>query len=94
MTVSVLLLTIFEISLESHDCKCALTYNICKTNIDLDRYRPTVIKFNNKSIELTPTLLMNYGLLYQLIFSNPEQTDGFGRKLVVCILNVFIREFK
>ena len=37
---------------------------------------------------------MNYGLLYQLIFSNLKQTDGFGRKSAVCILNVFIREFK
>ena len=68
-----------EIPLERHDCKCALIYSICKANINLDRYRPIVIKFNNESMELTPTLLMDYGLLYQLIFSNLEQTDGFGR---------------
>ena len=37
---------------------------------------------------------MDYGLLHQLIFSNPKQTNGFGRKLAVCILNVFILEFK
>ena len=37
---------------------------------------------------------MDYGLLYQLIFSNPKQNNGFGRKLVLCILNVFILEFK
>ena len=37
---------------------------------------------------------MNYGLLYQLIFSNPEQIDGFGSKSTICILNAFIREFK
>ena len=83
-----------EIPLERHDCKCALTYSICKANIDLERYRPVVIKFNNKSIELTPALLMDYELLYQLIFSHPNQTDGFGRKLAVCVLNAFIRDFK
>ena len=26
-----------EIPLERHDCKCVLTYSICKINIDLDR---------------------------------------------------------
>ena len=53
-----------EIPLERHDYKCALTYSICKANINLDRYRAVVIKFNNESIELTPALLMDYGLLY------------------------------
>ena len=43
-----------------------------------------VIKFNNESIELTLSLFMDYGVLYQLIFSHPDQTDGFGRKLAVC----------
>ena len=37
---------------------------------------------------------MDYGVLYQLIFSHPDQTDGFGRKLAVCVLNAFIRDFK
>ena len=53
-----------EIPLERHDYKCALTYSICKANIDLDSYRQVVIKFINESIEITPTLLMDYGLLY------------------------------
>nr|CAN70247.1 hypothetical protein VITISV_021083 [Vitis vinifera] len=83
-----------EIPLERHDCKCALTYSICKANIDLDSYKPIVIKFNNESIELTPTLLMDYGVLYQLIFSHPDQTDKFGRKLAICVLNAFINDFK
>ena len=83
-----------EIPLERHDYKCALTYSICKANINLDRYRAVVIKFNNESIELTPALLMDYGLLYQLIFSHPDQTNGFGRKLAVYVLNVLIQDFK
>ena len=53
-----------KISLERHDCKCALTCSICKANIDLDKYRPIVIKFNNESIELTPAFFMDYELLY------------------------------
>ena len=83
-----------EIPLEIHNCKCALSYSICKANIDLDNYKPIIIKFNNESIELTSSLLMDYGVLCQLIFSHPDQTDGFGRKLTVCVLNAFIRDFK
>ena len=37
---------------------------------------------------------MDYGVLYQLIFSHLDQTGGFGRKLAICILNAFIRDFK
>ena len=55
-----------EIPLEKHDCTCALIYSIYKVNIDLDSYKPIIIKFNNESIELTLSLLMNYGVLYQL----------------------------
>ena len=83
-----------KIPLEMHDCKCALTYSIYKANIDLDSYKTIIIKFNNESIELTPSLLMDYGVLYQLIFSHPNQTDEFGRKLAVCVLNAFIKDFK
>ena len=36
-----------EIPLERHNCKCALTYSICKANIDLDSYKLIIIKFNN-----------------------------------------------
>ena len=69
-------------------------YSICKANIDLDIYRFVVIKFNNESIELTLVLLMDYRLLYQLIFCHLNQTDGFERKLVICVLNAFIWDFK
>ena len=83
-----------KIPLERHDFKCALTCSICKANIDLNSYMSVAIKFNNESIELTLALLMDYRLFYQLIFSHPDQTDGFGRKLAICVLNAFIRDFK
>ena len=37
---------------------------------------------------------MDYGVFYKLIFSLPNQTNEFGRKLEVCVLNAFIRDFK
>lgn len=32
---------------------------------------------------------MDYALLYQFFFSDPDQTDIFGRKIVNCGLNTF-----
>ena len=37
---------------------------------------------------------MDYGLFYQLIFSHPDQTDGFEKKLAIFVLNTFIKDFK
>ena len=67
---------------------------ICRVHTDLEIYNPVIINFDNKSIELNRTLLMDYGLVYQMIFTSPKQTDIFGRKLATCILNAFIQEYK
>ena len=83
-----------EISLEKQNCKCALTYSICNANIDLNNYNPTVVKFNNEQIKLTPAFLLDYEIIHRLIFSNIEQTGRFGRKLAICVLNPFILGFK
>ena len=37
---------------------------------------------------------MDYEVLYQLNFSHLDQTNGFGKKLAVCVLNAFIRDIK
>lgn len=79
-----------EIPLGMQNYKCALTYSICKANMDLDNYHLVTIRLKNEQIELTSALLMDYGLIYQLIFSNSKQTDGFRRKLTTCVLNAFI----
>ena len=67
---------------------------ICRVLTDLEIYNPVIINFDNKSIELNRTLLMDYGLVYQMIFTSQKQTDIFGRKLATCILNPFIQEYK
>lgn len=61
-----------KVLLERQYCKCAFTYSICKANIDLDNYHPIVFRFNNKPIKLTLALLMDYGVIHQLVFSNPK----------------------
>ena len=83
-----------EITLERQNIKCTLTYSDCRVNLDLERYNPMIISFQEQSVELTPTLLMDYGLVYQMIFSNPEQTYNFGRKIARCVLNSFVQTYK
>lgn len=38
---------------------------------------------------MTPTLLLDYGLLSCLIFSYIDQIDHFGRKIATIVLNTF-----
>ncbi|KAI8543356.1 hypothetical protein RHMOL_Rhmol08G0210800 [Rhododendron molle] len=49
------------------------------------------IEYNQKIVEITPLTLLDHGLLRQLIFTDPEQTDIFTRKLAVSILNLFAK---
>lgn len=66
--------------------KCKLTCSLVRCYIDLDRYEPLKIKFETKEICLTATLLLDYGLLHQIIFTNLR-----GQRQVICLLNMFIR---
>lgn len=43
---------------------------------------------------LSSAKLMDLGLVSQIIFSNPDQTDNFGRKLAICVCNLFSQETK
>lgn len=68
------------IPLEKFACQCHLVYSIPLACIDLARYEPLEIQYKSEKIVLTPTLLLAYGLLGQLIFSDPDQTNLFGKK--------------
>lgn len=47
------------------------------------------INYKEEKIILTLMLLLDYGLLGQIIFSDPDQTDQFGRKIETVVLNTF-----
>ena len=78
-----------SVPLERFACQYHLVYSIPSACIDLARYEPLEIQYKNEKIVLTPTLLLDYGLLGQLIFSDPDQTYPFGRKIVTVVLNTF-----
>lgn len=42
-----------------------------------------------KKILLTPTLLLDYGLSSQVVFSGRDRSNPFGRKIAIVILNTF-----
>lgn len=52
------------------------------------------ILFEKEEIDITPTLLLDYGLLYQIIFIESEQTNQFVQKLASCVWNMLINNKK
>lgn len=60
--------------------------------IDLGIYEPLKLHFKNEQIKLSAILLMDYGLVISTSFTDPDQTDFFGQKLVNCVLNTFTIE--
>lgn len=52
--------------LERFVCKCRLIYSISSVCINLARYELLEIEYKKEKIVLTPTLLLDYGLLGQV----------------------------
>ena len=57
--------------------------------IDLEYYLPIILSFKNKDLILTPDLLLDYGLVHQLVFSYPNQVNNFGRKVALGLIQGF-----
>lgn len=47
------------------------------------------IEYNEEKIILTPTLLLEYSLLGQIMFSDLDRIDQFNRKIATIIVNTF-----
>ena len=78
------------VSLKRFVCQCHLVYSKPSVCIDLARYEPLENQYKNEKIVLTPTLSLDYGLLGQVLFSDPAQIDPFGRKIATVVLNTFV----
>lgn len=64
-------------------CQCQLVYSIPRACIDLDEYIPFVkIETKEEDLLLNVLGLLEYGFLYQAIFSNSEQTDFIDDEIV------------
>lgn len=78
-----------SVPVERFAYQCHFVYSITSACIDLARHEPLEIQYKNGKIVLTPTLLLDYGLLGQAIFSDPYQINSFGRKIATVVLNTF-----
>ncbi|RVW73467.1 hypothetical protein CK203_057925 [Vitis vinifera] len=54
-------------------CNCNRNFTISRVCIDLQHYQPINLDFKEEVITLTPETLLEYGLVYQLICSDPSQ---------------------
>lgn len=70
-----------ESPLSRSDCKCHLTYSIGRAGINMSLFEDINLKYNGKPLIITPQTLLDYGFLYQIVFTNPDQASSFGRKL-------------
>ncbi|WJZ91210.1 hypothetical protein VitviT2T_010306 [Vitis vinifera] len=79
--------------LHQHDnkqlCNCNRNFTISRVCIDLQHYQPINLDFKGEVITLTPETLLEYGLVYQLICSDPTQVSNFGRKINLSLTQGF-----
>ena len=70
-------------------CNCNRNFTISRVCIDLQHYQPIDLAFKEEVITLTPETLLEYGLVYQLICSDPSQVSNFGRKINLSLTQGF-----
>ena len=79
--------------LHQHDnkpvCNCNRNFTISRACIDLQYYQPINLAFKGKVLILTLEMLFDYGLVYQLICSDPSQASNFGRKINLSLTQGF-----
>ena len=63
--------------------KSNTNFTISQVCLDLQYYKPISLSFRGEDLILTPELLLDYGLVHQLVCSDPSQTINFGRKLAL-----------
>ncbi|KAL6340263.1 hypothetical protein AAG906_040699 [Vitis piasezkii] len=70
-------------------CNCNRNFTISRVCIDLQYYQPISLAFKNEVLTLTPELLLDYGLVHQLVCSDPSQASNFGRKINLGLIQGF-----
>jgi len=78
-----------QIPLERYSCECNLIYSIPRVCINMTTFQDITIQYENHQILITPSTLLDYGFLKQIIFTQPEQANILPRRLAVCIQNCF-----
>ena len=70
-------------------CNCNKNFIIGRVYLDLQYYMPISLPFKNEELILTLELLLDYGLVHQIICSDPSQASKFGRKITLGLTHGF-----
>ena len=70
-------------------CNCNKNFIISRVCLDLQYYTPISLPFKNEELILTPKLLLDYGLVHQIICPDPSQASKFGRKIALGLTHGF-----
>ena len=70
-------------------CNCNRNFTISRVCLDLQYYLPISLPFKNEELILTPELLLDYGLVHQIICSDPSKASKFGRKIALGLTQGF-----
>ena len=70
-------------------CNCNRNFTISRVCLDLQYYSPISIKFKDEDLLLTPEMLLDYGLVHQIICSDLNQVSQFGRKITLGLTQGF-----
>ena len=70
-------------------CKYNMNFTINRVCLDLQYYKLINISFKNEELILSPELLLDYGLVHQIVCSDPNQANNFGRKVVLGLIQGF-----
>ena len=70
-------------------CNCNKNFIISRVCLDLQYYTPISLPFKNEELILTPKLLLDYGLVHQIICLDPSQASKFGRKIALGLTHGF-----
>ena len=80
-----------ENKIDGDTCSCQLAYFLYMAHISLTGYRAPIIPLdnNNNTLEITPQLLMDFGMVSSMVIRDPEETDQLGKQLSLAVLKQF-----
>lgn len=66
--------------------KCNINFTISKVCLDLQYYKPINLFFKNEELILTSNLLLDYGLVHQIVCLDLNQIVNFGKKIALGLI--------
>ena len=69
---------LYQQSLKQMFYKCNINFMISRVCFNFQIYKPICLPYNHEELILTPELLLDYGLVHQVVCLDPSQALCFG----------------